>query len=228
MSDKSPIPFRGFDERGDVRIYHHGILPHWRQDNCTYFVTFRQDDALPTSVVREFEYERQQWLKHRGIDANDPKWKIAFSRLSTEEQRIYERLVGTKLNEHLDVGYGSCVLRRENLATIVANAINYFHGQRVLTGDFVVMPNHVHALMRPLPGFELEDILHSIKSFAANEINRVLGANGKFWQRQSYDHIVREYDQLEAYQQYIGANPEKAKLSEGEYIYASASYVPDE
>lgn len=228
MSAKPAIPFRGFDERGDVRIYHHGILPHWRQAECTYFVTFRQDDALPASVVREIEYERQQWLKHRGIDLNDPLWRSAFARLSSEDQRVYEQLVGTRINEHLDVGYGSCALRRERIARIVAESLDNFHSQRVLTGDFAIMPNHVHVLLRPLPGFELEDILHSIKSYTANEINRILEGGGTFWQRQSYDHIVRDYDQLEAFQRYIEANPKKANLKKGEYICASATYIPDE
>ena len=228
MSDKPPIPFRGFDERGEVRIYQHGVLPHWRQADCTYFVSFRQDDALPASVLREIEYERQQWLKHRRIDSNDPVWKFSFAKLSFEEQRIYERLVGTRINEHLDVGYGSCGLRRKEIGRIVAKSLDHFHGQRVLTGDFVIMPDHVHVLLRPLPGFELEEILHSIKSYTANEINRVLEGDGTFWQRQSYDHIVRDYDQLEAFQKYIVANPKKANLSGGECIYASATYVPDE
>lgn len=227
-SDKPPIPFRGFDERSEIRIYQHGILPHWRQAGCTYFVTFRQGDSLPASVVREIEYERQQWLKHRGIDSTDPCWKVAFGRLPPDEQRIYERLVGAKINEQLDVGYGSCALRREEIARIVAKSLNHFHGQRMLTGDFVIMPNHVHVLLRPLPGFELEEILHSIKNYTANEINRVLKTNESFWQRQSYDHVARDYEQLEAYQKYIGANPAKANLGEGEYIYSSATYVPDE
>ncbi len=228
MPTKRPIPFRGFDDRADVPAYQHGLLPHWRQLHCTYFVTFRQDDALPAAVVREIDYDRQKWLKHRGIDPADEDWRKPLAQLPGSEQRIYERMIGTKLNRELDAGYGSCRLRKKELASVVATALEHFHGQRVLTGDYVVMPNHVHVLMRPLPNHELEGILHSIKSFTANEINRLSGHDGQFWQRQSYDHIVRDLEQLEAFRKYIRANPERARLKDGEFLYSSAEYVPDE
>lgn len=104
--------------------------------------------------------------------------------------------------------------------------MEHFHHSRVMVGDYVVMPNHVHALLTPLTGHELEDILHSIKSYTANEINRSLGRTGTFWQKESYDHVVRDFDQLEAYQQYIAANPTKAKLPDGGFILSQAIYHP--
>ena len=227
---EAKIPFRGFDENGDVRIYYHGILPHWRQKACTYFVTYRLADALPEGVVREFKYERNQWLLHRGIDPSQLEtegfdWKSTVGRLSKQDQRLYERTMATKLNKYLDVGYGSCVLKREELAEIVAKSLTFFHGARVLTGDFVVMPNHVHVLMRPIEGFELEDILQAVKSFTANEINSRLGLEGRFWMRESYDHIVRDTEQLLAFQKYIRANPAKAKLSPDRCKLREAVYV---
>ncbi|MEM1228724.1 MAG: transposase [Planctomycetota bacterium] len=227
------IPFRGFDERGDVRVYYHGVLPHWRQANCTYFVTFRMADALPAAVIQELEYERDQWLQHRGIDVSSLKqakldWKSTIGKLSKADQRVYDRTMATKLNRYLDAGHGRCSLRRIDLRTIVADSLQFFHGDRVLTGDFVVMPNHVHVLMRPIGSSELEDVLQAIKSYTATKINRVLGEKGPFWMRESYDHIVRDGDQLEAFQNYIRANRKKAKLREDEFTYQSAKYCPDE
>jgi putative transposase len=228
-----PIPFRGFDERGEVRVYYNGVLPHWRQADCTYFVTFRLADALPEAVVREFEYERDQWLSHRGIELKTlPQeksiWNETLGRLSLTDQGVYEKTMATTLCKYLDAGHGSCVLKRPDIRKIVADSLSYFHDQRVRTGAFVVMPNHVHALMRPLPGFELEDILHAVKSFTATKINRILGTDGRFWMKESYDHIVRDYEQLEAFQQYIAANPLKAKLRIDEYTLVTANYTPDE
>jgi hypothetical protein len=72
---KTPIPFRGFVERGEVRVYAHGTLPHWRQPGCTYFVTFRLADSIPEAVLREHEYERSMWLKARSINPDDPHSK---------------------------------------------------------------------------------------------------------------------------------------------------------
>ena len=223
--DKPDLPFRGFDDRGDVRIYDHGILPHWRQDGCTYFVTFRLADSLPASVVSELDEERQRWLKAHGVDPHSATWKAAFSKLPTNKQREYERVIGKSLNRHLDRGMGSCALREEEPMKIMVGALEHFHGERVWTGDFDVMPNHVHVLMTPLNGHELEAILKSIKGYSAKQINQALGSSGTFWQRDSYDHIVRDVDQLDRFQKYIRNNPAKAGLKEGDYYLSEATYA---
>jgi putative transposase len=225
---KSPIPFRGFDEQAEVRIYRNGILPHWRQTGCTYFVTFRLADSIPRGVADELNYERRLWLSHRGIDSDSANWKQGFAQLSKNEKRSYERLVGNMVNKALDECLGGCSLRNPIAGRTVQAASVFFDGSRLLVGDYVVMPNHVHALMTPFNGFELEDILHSIKSFSASRINIQLQTSGRYWHRDSYDHIVRDFEQLVAYQEYIANNPLKAGLREGEYIHVRAEYRVDE
>jgi len=221
------IPFRGFDENGNVRLYYHGILPHWRQDGCTYFVTYRLADSLPQGVLRELKYERDVWLKQRGINLDLAGHREAFMQLTKTDKRLYERFMGQRLNQYLDAGHGNCWLRKPQLGNVVANSLGFFHGNQVLTGDYVVMPNHVHVLMRPLPGYELEKILQSIKSYTATKINRILGLAGHLWMRESYDHIVRDFEQLEAFQRYIEANPIKAGLQPNEYVYRRSKYRAD-
>jgi putative transposase len=212
---KEAIRFQGFDELGQVRIYSHAMLPHWRQTGCTYFVTFRLADSIPENVLAELEYERRLWLRHRDINADAADWKQLFFKLPSTERRTYEKLVGCLLNRALDSCHGSSCLRNPAIGNSMATALDYFHGERVLTGDFVVMPNHVHVLLTPMEGHELEDILHSIKSYTAKQINRSLSQTGAFWHRDSYDHIVRDAEQLIAYQEYTAANPIKAKLRQG-------------
>jgi putative transposase len=221
---KPPIAFRGFDEQAEVRIYRNGILPHWRQEGCTYFVTFRLADSIPQNVADELNYERQLWLKDRGIDADSANWKQSLAQLSKDERRSYERLVGNLLNVSLDKCLGTCSLKDPQIGRHVQGALEFFHGSRILIGDYVIVPNHVHALMTPIDGFELEEILHSIKSFTATQINQELQRRGRFWHRDSYDHIVRDFEQLVAYQEYIATNPSKAGLREGEYIHVRAEY----
>ncbi|HUI06774.1 MAG TPA: transposase [Verrucomicrobiae bacterium] len=80
------------------------------------------------------------------------------------------------------------------------------------------MPNHVHVLMTPLPGNEPSAILYSWKSYTANQINRLLGQSGPVWQRESFDHIVRNEEALLRFEQYIRDNPRSACLKEGEYV----------
>ena len=217
---KHDLPFSGFNRREDVRVYCHGFLPHWRQPGCTYFVTFRLADSLPRAVLEELETEKQQWLRQLGLT----DWTEAFAKLPKSDRRRFEKHFATKLNEHLDRCHGACVLRDSRCAEVVATALDHFHPTRVITGDFVVMPNHVHVLLRPNEDHALEEILHSIKSYTSNELNKLLGSSGELWQKESFDHIVRDADQLLRIQTYIRRNPEKAKLQEGAFVISDAHY----
>ena len=58
--------FVAFDETRAVRIYKRD-LPHWRQEQATYFVTFRLGDSLPQGVHDQSVYEKRLWLEARGI-----------------------------------------------------------------------------------------------------------------------------------------------------------------
>jgi REP element-mobilizing transposase RayT len=94
-------------------------------------------------------------------------------------------------------------------AGIVHSALRYFEGQRYVLDEYVVMPNHVHVLVKPLPGHGLVAILHSWKSYTANQLNRRLGRTGQLWQHESYDHIVRSEAAREVIRRYIRENPAK-------------------
>ena len=104
------------------------------------------------------------------------------------------------------------MLREERASAIIADALKHFNGERYKLGAWVVMPNHVHAIITPLKGFDLSEILHSWKSYSAHEINRLLGRTGQLWQRESYDHIVRNERALFKIEEYIDQNPAKAGI----------------
>ena len=84
------------------------------------------------------------------------------------------------------------------------------------------MPNHVHILIQPVINpkngkyFELEKIMHSIKSFTGNEANKILNREGRFWQHESYDHIIRSKAEFYRIWNYINYNPVKAGLCDKE------------
>ena len=66
--------------------------------------------------------------------------------------------------------------------------------------------------------------MHSVKRFAANQCNQRLGRIGKFWQDESYDHWVRDEEELERIVDYVELNPVKAKiaLTRESYEHSSA------
>ena len=92
--------------------------------------------------------------------------------------------------------------------------MHHFDSQGYELGSYVVMPNHVHAIVQPLlcEVEPLERILQSWKRHAARQINRQFGLTGHLWQEESFDRIIRDEEHLWRAIQYIGANPGKAGL----------------
>ncbi|MDA3895901.1 MAG: N-6 DNA methylase [Desulfobacteraceae bacterium] len=168
-----------------------GNLPHWRQEGVTYFVTFRTSDSLPQEKLKSWQTEKDEWLKQHP-EPHDEKTKKEF----------YEKF-SNRIQKWLDQGYGECLLKHAEYKTIVENALKHFDGDRYDLDDFVVMPNHIHVLVTPKGGHDLSGILHSWKSFTANEINKAARRSGVFWQKESFDHIVRNPAQLEKIRLYI-------------------------
>lgn len=187
----------------------HRRLPHWQQGGRSYFVTFRLADSIPQEQLRQWSAERESW-QHVHPEPYSPA-----------EQAEYDRLFGEKLQEWLDVGYGECLLRQPTIANVVAASLRHFHGERYVLGAYVIMPNHVHVLVTPLGEWNLEQILHSWKSYTANEINRALGRTGEVWRHESFDHIVRNEESLQRFADYIRLNPSRAGLKEGEFAYGT-------
>src|SRR5690606_357506 len=82
-------------------------------------------------------------------------------------------------------------------------------------GAYVLMPNHVHLLVRPLNDDNddaLEDILQSWKRHSAALINVQRLRTGSVWMDESYDRIVRDEEHLYHCLKYIGSNARRAGL----------------
>jgi len=103
-------------------------------------------------------------------------------------------------------------LKQEPLAQLNIDAIHFYNGKRYQVLAFCIMANHIHLLINLLPGAPvLHKVLQDLKKYTAVQGNRLLGRTGRFWETESYDHIVRdgEFDRILAY---ILNNPVKAGL----------------
>jgi carbamoylphosphate synthase large subunit/REP element-mobilizing transposase RayT len=197
--------FRGFDPQAEL-LQRRRNLSHFEQADATYFVSFRLGDSVPQPLLAQWREGQVSWLKHH------PKpwdWKT---------ERDFERRFIAPREEWLDRGHGSCLLRDPGVAKIVGDALAHFDGEHYVLDAFIVMPNHVHALLQPRGDHWLSDILRSWKTFTAKTINRVLERTGSVWMHESYDHIVRDWDELLALREYIAANPGKANSRKNEYL----------
>jgi REP element-mobilizing transposase RayT len=195
--DASSTLFREFDFSEAIG-HLSGNLPHWRQDGATYFITFRTADSLPQEKLKQWLDERTAWLR-----ANKGPYSAA-------QQRDYWEKFPARIQHWLDQNYGDCMLRRADLQQIVTEALMHFHGDRYRLDEFVIMPNHVHALVAPIGESRLSAIMHAWKFFTALRINRKLNRHGAFWQKESFDHIVRTAKSLDKFREYIRANPRPA------------------
>lgn len=191
-------------------------LPHWEQAGCTYFITFRLHDSIPADKFAVWNEERERWLRSRKLDPSRPLDEC-LEKLDPEQRKTYYETFWKSYHGMLDNCHGSCLLRDPENAKIVADALLFFDGERCAMGDFVVMPNHVHLLVAPFDNWCLSKLLHSWKRFSARSINRNMQREGKLWQPESYDHLVRNVEQLERIQRYIRNNPKN--LRPGEFHY---------
>jgi primosomal protein N' (replication factor Y) len=108
-------------------------------------------------------------------------------------------------------------------------ACHFWHGKKVKCYAACVMPDHVHLLIQPLPIQEagkegvhsLPEILHSIKSFSAHEVNKVMKHSGPVWMDESFDRLIRSEADLHKTWDYIWNNPRRIGLvgSMEEYPY---------
>jgi putative transposase len=173
-----------------------GYLPHFDAGAIVQTVTFRLADSLP----REF-YE-----KAAAVAANEIERAILLER-------------------GIDQGRGECILSNPENAEIVRGALQHFDGEQYRLLAWVIMPNHVHAMIEQMDGHSLTRVLHSWKSYSAHAINKVRVSSRKVWSPDYFDRYVRTEDHYAHARYYIEYNPVKARLvgKPEDWPYSSAS-----
>lgn len=104
------------------------------------------------------------------------------------------------------------------------------HFNQVQLDEFVVMPNHIHGILIIInnsdkmavspnnslesfgnpSSFSLATVIRSFKSSATREANLLRSTSKRaFWQRNYYEHIIRNEQDLSAIREYIRFNPLK-------------------
>lgn len=177
-----------------------GYLPHFDAGEVFQAITFRLDDSMPQQLLA--------------------KWRRELSR----ESEDFADAIRYRIEAYLDRGCGSCYLTDRRIATLVQSALLHFDDDRYRLSAWVVMPNHVHVLAAPCLGHTLSGIMHSIKSYTANEANKLLNRKGPFWFEDYFDRYIRNAQHYENAVNYIESNPVRAGLcrSAREWRFGSA------
>lgn len=199
--------FRGWHERG--------YLPHCDKPGLIQFVTFRLWDSLP--ATRRSEWEHLLAANERS-NAPPEANKTAAQRIASREQQ-------RKLEDYIDRGLGECFLRDPRIATWMETSIRFHHGTRLELLAWVVMPNHVHTLLK-VGNTPLSKIIQNWKSIVAVKANKLLERTGDFWQADYWDTFMRDEEQTRKAIRYIENNPVKAKLCRApeEWPFSSARF----
>lgn len=119
-------------------------------------------------------------------------------------------------------------MKDPRIAAVVTNALSYFDDDRYRLSAWVVMPNHVHVVLQTPR--RLGAIIHSWKSYSSKEANRILKREGKFWQDDYFDRMIRSPEDLQRTIKYVLENPIKAGLKNWRWLSvrncASSGKVP--
>ena len=196
---------------GEVHIRNRGRLPHWEKEEGFYFITFHLADSLPKSVVAKIAERRSILEAAKQVNAL----------LLPEQKAQLAAYSHARIEEYFDRGAGSCPLADHRIAGAMAAALRFDEGKRYRLFAWCVMPNHVHVVVRLFPGQEIAKVVKAWKNFSAHAANHALGRKGRFWQREYYDRLIRNGDELGRAIRYIVENPAKAGLKNWPWVWSA-------
>jgi REP element-mobilizing transposase RayT len=161
-----------------------GYLPHRDEPGLIQFVTFHLVDSFPSTLRSEWE-----------------------ALLKVEDDRERRK----QFEMYLDRGCGDCHLRRTEIAKLVEDAFRFHHGQWYELLAWVIMPNHVHFLIR-MGDASLSKTVKELKRYTSREANKILRQQGAFWAEDYFDTYMRDAEHEMKTRCYIENNPAKALL----------------
>jgi putative transposase len=93
--------------------------------------------------------------------------------------------------------------------------------KRFVVHDFVVMPNHVHALITVDGDISIERAMQFIKGGFSYRVKKEFGYSGEVWQRGFSGVRVEDRENFLKHREYIAQNPVRAGLANSPESYPS-------
>jgi RecG-like helicase/REP element-mobilizing transposase RayT len=153
------------------------------------------DGILPSRTFLESESTSGAHYSRRRLPHFEKPWAIYAVTITT----AHRRSLGTEARN------------------IVLDAWRHFHNTRYELFAICVMPDHVHALFQPWPKnqasheettfWSLAELMRSLKSFTAREINRAERKTGAVWEKETFDRYIRSDRDLAEKFHYMLRNP---------------------
>ena len=205
------------DELKNISNWHNrGYMPHYDAIGKYQIITYRLADSLPQEILKNI-----------------------IDKYSEEKKGLRRK----EIELQIDKGYGSCLLKYPHCAKIIIENWKYFDKKRYDLISYVVMPNHVHLLIKTKT-FEIGYLVKSWKSYTAKAIRKyfaslsnadyqsalpvtssILQTGTPFWQREYWDRFIRDEKHFNYAINYIHENPVKAGLVKNsqQWLYSSVN-----
>jgi hypothetical protein len=200
-------------------VFRRRHLPHWDVEDQPIFITACLEGSISAaglSNLRKYRNELDQRPKPDRINENEWEYKK-------------QKLIFRRMDELLDFKSHVRHLEDDCQAEIVQDAFLHFADERYDLLGFVVMPSHHHWVFLPDEAWSNEAveqlirngkkrrtpreiISHSIQSYTGTMCNRIRNATGSYWQVETFDHWIRDDDELLRVITYIENNPVAAGL----------------
>jgi len=184
-------------------------LPHRQPKTGIFNICFRLNGTLP-----RFKLQELKDLRDFKIAEIQTTYGHVSDTMIRDLIRKEHDLYFGKFDELLDQNStGPKFLKEPEIAEIVADCLKYWaEKERYTLICFCIMSNHVHLMLTDIEK-QLFRILQTIKTYTATKANEKLNRKGEqFWQRESYDNLVRDEEDLSIKLRYILNNPVKANL----------------
>lgn len=200
-----------------------GYVPHCDCSGLTQFVTFRLVDSLPLESIKNMQLQQDSTNQ---LQSSLPVRAELENRSGKRKLSLFGDAKQELIEQYLDQGSGEKYLEDPEVALVVANTLRQFQNERYRLHAWVIMPNHVHALVTPINDYKLSEIVRVWKGMSGRAANQILGRSGPFWQREYYDRFIRDADHFYKTITYIEENPYKAGLCSAPWCwqFGSAGY----
>jgi putative transposase len=196
-------------EKTNYKYSYRRRLPHLQPKDSKFFITYRLNFSLPDKIICDLKLKRKEYEEK--VNKSEEKEKKS---LKNRYDKILFDLEDDFLAKYEE---GPQWLKDDYLADMVIKSLLYNHEKQYELICALVMSNHVHIVIKPFEKekndpYSFSEILQNHKSYTGHKANEYIKREGIFWQHESYDHFIRNDEELKRIIKYILNNPVKAGL----------------
>ncbi len=171
-------------------------LPHYQMPGQCYMITWCLYEAIPKHAFKGYKHQLDL-LKIKIDSLKKDKSDGLLLKTIEKEYSTTRRKYIKAFDDMLALQDTGIDLSRIELTKVLVDALNFWHTKRLQNFAYCIMPNHVHWVVAMNDVDEngkavyLQDIMHSVKSYSANAINKLLSRKGVLWHHESFDTTIR-------------------------------------